>query len=133
MAAPAWEIGEAEVREILALPPEGRKASFLQLAADWEEAWGLKDGNGWIVRGDSGEETFPLWPHPAFATLCARGPWEGAEPERIALDDLLEDLLPLLAEDSIAVEVFPAPEARGLVVAPAELARELQRELELGE
>jgi hypothetical protein len=134
VAAPAWEIDDAEVREIVALPGRGRYASFLQLAADWEEAWGLKDDNGWIVRGsDSEEEAFPLWPHAAFARLCIGGAWEGTTPERISLDELLDELLPLLEEDAIAVEVFPTPEDRGTVVDPGELLRDLRRELELGE
>jgi Protein of unknown function (DUF2750) len=134
MAAPAWEIDEAEVREILALPPAARYASFVQLTADWEETWGLKDDNGWIVRGsDSNEETFPLWPHATFARLCAHGTWEGAVPERISLDDLLDDLLPLLEEDAIVVEVFPTPEGPGTVTTARELRQELERELDLGE
>lgn len=134
MAAPAWEIEDAEVRETLALPPTARYASFVQLTADWEETWGLKDDNGWIVRGsESNEAALPLWPHATFARLCARGTWEGAVPERISLDDLLDDLLPLLESDAIAVEVFPAPESRGTMTAAGELRREIERELELGE
>lgn len=134
MADPAWEIEDAEVRETLALPPEARYASFVQLTADWEETWGLKDDNGWIVRGsNSHEAAFPLWPHPTFARLCARGPWEGTVPERISLDELLDDLLPLLEEDAIVVEVFPAPEGPGTVITAADLRRQLQRELDLGE
>jgi hypothetical protein len=134
MAAPAWDIEDAEVREILALPRDGRYASFLQHTADWEEAWGLKDDNGWIVRGgDSDDETFPLWPHAAFATLCARGPWVGTVPGRISLDELLDDLLPLLEEDAIAVEIFPTQEDRGTVMTARRLLQDLQRELELGE
>lgn len=134
MAAPAWEIDDAEVREILALSPEGRYTSFLQLSADWEEAWGLKDENGWIVQGsESNDEAFPLWPHAVFAGLCARGSLAGTTPERISLDDLLDDLLPLLEEDAIAVEVFPVEEERGSMVTARRLLQDLHRELELGE
>ena len=134
MAAPAWEIDDAEVREILSLSRDGRYASFLQHTADWEEAWGLKDENGWIVRGsESNDESFPLWPHAVFAGLFARGPLAGTTPERISLEDLLDDLLPLLEEDAIAVEVFPVEEDRGAMVTARQLLQDLQRELELGE
>ncbi|HSK81544.1 MAG TPA: DUF2750 domain-containing protein [Thermoanaerobaculia bacterium] len=127
-----WEIGEDEARQILALPAEGRYRSFLMLFADWEEAWGLKDENGWIVRGDHEKEAFPLWPHSTFAAACARGAWEGAVPGMISLEDLLESLLPLLTEDGILVEIFPTPEEAGHVVSSGAFREDLERELELG-
>ena len=127
-----WEIGDDEARQILALPAADRYRSVLMLLADWEEAWGLKDENGWIVRSENGNETFPLWPHSTFAVACARGPWEGAVPGAIPLDDLMESLLPLLEEDGILVEIFPTPEEKGWVVEAGVFGRDLERELELG-
>lgn len=126
-----WEIEEEEVRQILALPAADRAVTFFQLVADWEEAWGLKDAAGWIVARES--DALPLWPHAAFAEACARGAWEGAAPEAIPLRELLDDLLPLLAEDGLAVAVFPAPEEAGIVMPPGEVRERLERELELGE
>jgi len=125
-----WEIEEEEVRRLLALPPEDRAVSFFQLAADWEEAWGLRDADGWIVAQET--DALPLWPHAAFAEACARGPWEGAAPEPVALDDLLEDLLPLLQEDGLRIAIFPSPEDPGLLLAPEEVRERLERELEIG-
>lgn len=127
-----WEIGEEEARQTLALPVADRYRSSIMLIVDWEEAWGLKDENGWIVRGNHGEETFPLWPHSAFAQACAQGAWEGAVPGAIPLDDLLESLLPLLAEDGILVEIFPTPEERGQVMASGAFREEMEREMDLG-
>ena len=127
-----WEIGEDEARQILALPAEDRYRSVLMLLADWEEAWGLKDENGWIVRSEDGNEAFPLWPHSTFAAACARGAWEGATPGAISLDDLMESLLPLLEEDGILVEIFPTSEERGRVVEAEVFRKDLERELELG-
>jgi Protein of unknown function (DUF2750) len=126
-----WEIEEEEVRQLLALPAADRAVTFFQLAADWEEAWGLKDSAGWIVARETG--ALPLWPHATFAAACARGAWEGAVPEAVPLGELLEDLLPLLAEDGLAVAVFPAPEEAGIVMPPGEVRERLERELELGE
>lgn len=127
-----WEIGDDEARQILALPAAERYRSVLMLLADWEEAWGLKDENGWIVRSSNGDEAFPLWPHSTFAAACARDAWEGAAPGAIPLDDLMDSLLPLLAEDGIPVEIFPTPEERGHVVEAAAFEKDLERELELG-
>jgi len=125
-----WEIDEEEVRQTLALPAGERAAAFFQLAADWEEAWGLKDSAGWIVSRDS--ESLPLWPHSAFAEACARGAWEDAAPAAISIDELLEGLLPLLEEDGLRVAVFPAPDDAGTVLSLRELRERLEQELELG-
>src|SRR6185295_4796033 len=105
----SWDIEEEEVRQLLALPAADRAVTFFQLVADWEEAWGLKDAAGWI------------------------GAREGAAPEAIPLGELLDDLLPLLAEDGLAVAVFPAPGEAGTVMPPGEVRERLERELELGE
>jgi Protein of unknown function (DUF2750) len=126
-----WEIEEDEVRQILALPAAERAVTFFQLVADWNEAWGLKDAAGWIVARDTG--ALPLWPHSAFAEACARGAWESAAPEAIPIGELLEDLLPLLAEDGLGAAVFPAPDDAGILMPPGELRERLEKELELGQ
>jgi hypothetical protein len=125
-----WEIDEKEVRQILALSAEERAGTFFQLVADWEEAWGLKDSAGWIVARQT--DGLPLWPHAVFAEACARGAWEGAAADAIPIDELLEDLLPLLEEDGLGVAVFPAPEDSGIVMKAGEVSARLERELELG-
>lgn len=126
----SWEIEEAEVGQILGLAAGERASAFFQLVADWEEAWGLKDSAGWIVSRDSG--SLPLWPHSAFAEACAHGVWESTVPESISIDELLEDLLPLLEEDGLRVAVFPAPDDPGIVMPPGDLRERLEKELELG-
>ncbi|HEY4592832.1 MAG TPA: DUF2750 domain-containing protein, partial [Thermoanaerobaculia bacterium] len=111
-----WPIEESEIRELLALPAAGRAVNFFQLVADWEEAWGLQDDHGWVVGREN--DALPLWPHSAFAEACARGPWQGAVPGAIPLDDLLVDLLPLLAADNLRAAVFPTPDDPGLLLNP---------------
>lgn len=125
-----WPITEDETVELLALPAVDRAVNFFQLVADWEEAWGLQDENGWVVGRET--DALPLWPHAAFAEACARGPWEGAVPAAVPLDDLLVDLLPLLAADNLRAAVFPTPDDPGLLLTPAELGERLERELQIG-
>ncbi len=126
-----WEMEDGEAAQILALPAAGRALAFCQLAADWEEVWGLKDANGWLVAKET--DALPLWPHAEFAQSCARGALEGAVPERLALDELLEELLPLLEEDGLRVAVFPTPEDPGTLLAPEEVRNLLETELAIGE
>jgi hypothetical protein len=125
-----WPLEDGELRELLALPAADRAVNFFQLVADWEEAWGLKDGNGWVVGRET--DALPLWPHAELAEVCARGPWEGAAPEPVSLDDLLVDLLPLLASDNLRVAVFPTPDEPGLLMSPTEMSERLEQELRIG-
>ncbi|HEY7213539.1 MAG TPA: DUF2750 domain-containing protein [Thermoanaerobaculia bacterium] len=125
-----WEIEEEEVRQTLALPATDRAGTFFQLVADWEAAWGLKDSAGWIVAKET--DALPLWPHAAFAAACARGAWADTTAEPISLNELIEDLLPLLEEDGLSVAVFPAPENAGVVMAAGALRERLEKEMELG-
>jgi hypothetical protein len=127
---PPWEMGPDEVQELLALSPRERAASFFQLVADWEGAWGLKDAQGWVVSRET--DGLPLWPHPALAEACAIGPWTGSLPKAVAVDELLADLLPLLAEDGLRIAVFPSPGDPGVLLTPAELAERLEQELQTG-
>lgn len=127
------EPGEKEL--VLALSARERYGYFIQLAVDTEEVWGLKNEEGWMLAGDGSEEdrdAFPVWPHPDFATACAFGDWQGAVAEPIGLDELVEDLLPILEEDGLSVAVFPTPDGDSAVVAPVVFRGDLEAELELG-
>jgi hypothetical protein len=126
-----WLLEEGEEAELFALPADGRAIQFFQLLADWEEAWGLKDAEGWVV--DKESDALPLWPHSALAEACAAKRWPDATPEAIPLDDLLIDLLPLLAADNLRVAVFPSPGDPGLLLSPVETSERLERELQITE
>ena len=126
----SWEITEDEARRLLGLPAGDRAVTFFQLVADWEEAWGLQDADGWVV--GKATDALPLWPHSDLAKACARGPWEGAAPVLISLDELVDDLLPVLEEDGLRVAVFPAPDDTGTFMTPADFRERLEAELSIG-
>jgi Protein of unknown function (DUF2750) len=128
----SWELTPDEKEMVLALPARERYGYCIQLAVDGDEAWGLKNEEGWVLAGDEERDAFPLWPHPDLAAACALGDWEGAVPEPIGLDELLEDLLPILVEDGIAVAVFPGVDGESAVVSPQDFRRDLEAEIELG-
>jgi Protein of unknown function (DUF2750) len=125
-----WEPGDGEMDRLAALSAVDRAVHLVQLVADWEEAWGLKDSQGWVVSEQT--QAFPLWPHPQLARACAVETWKGAEPAPLNLEELLSDLLPLLEEDGLRVALFPAAGDPGTILTPAELRERLEAELELG-
>jgi hypothetical protein len=128
-----WELTDEERQLALALPPKERYRYFVQIVADEGEIWGLRNDEGWVLGSDPERgDILPLWPHSTFAEACARGTWDDAKPAEIPLDELIEDLLPLLQEDRITVAAFPTPEGNSVLVPPEELDRDLREELELG-
>lgn len=130
----SWELDDEERRLALALPVKERYSYFVQVLVDEGEAWGLRNDEGWVLGSDPERgDILPLWPHSAFAEACARGTWDDAKPAEIPLDDLLENLLPLLEEDRITVAAFPTPEGDSVLIKPEELGRDLHAEIELGE
>ena len=130
----SWDLDEEERRLALALPSQERYSYFVQVLVDEEQAWGLRNDEGWVLGSDPERgDILPLWPHSDFATACARAKWEDAVPAEIPLDDLLEELLPLLAEDRITVAAFPTAEGDSVLVTPDNLGKDLLAEIELGE
>jgi hypothetical protein len=128
----SWDLEEDEKELVLALSAPERYGYFIQLAVDGEEAWGLKNAEGWVLAGDEDRDAFPIWPHPDLAAACALGDWAGAVPEAIGLEELLDDLIPILEEDGIGVAVFPGLDGESAVVAPEDFRRDLEAEIELG-
>jgi hypothetical protein len=130
----SWDLDEEERRLALALPMQERYSYFVQVLVDEEQVWGLRNDEGWVLGSDPERgDILPLWPHSDFASACARGSWQDAVPAEIPLDDLLEELLPLLAEDHITVAAFPIPEGDSVLVPPDALGKDLLAEIELGE
>jgi Protein of unknown function (DUF2750) len=133
----SWELEEGERELVLALSARERYVYFIQLAVDTEEVWGLRNPDGWVLAVDAlpeGErDAFPIWPHSDFAAACAVADWEGAQPAPIGLAEMLEDLLPILEEDGLALAVFPAMDGDSAIVEPEHLRRDLAAEVELGQ
>ncbi|HBL25318.1 MAG TPA: hypothetical protein DD490_00610 [Acidobacteria bacterium] len=130
----SWELDDEEKRLALGLTAPERYSYFIQIAIDEEAVWGLRNEEGWVLGSDPEKgDILPLWPHPAYAEACARGTWDDASPAEVPLDDLLDELLPLLDEDHITVAAFPIPEGDSLLISPGRLDRDLRAEIELGQ
>jgi hypothetical protein len=119
------EMSDARLQAVLELPPSRRHAWFLQRVRESGEAWGLY-AEGWaLALNEEGQDVLPLWPTALSARLCATRLWEGFEPRPIPLRELLEELLPQLAEEGIPVGVFFTPQGQGWPVTAGELRAQL--------
>lgn len=118
-----------EVSALVQLSGGERYEYFVKKAADCQEVWSLGGDDGWVMAEADGQEAVPVWPHPAYAEMCATGSWQGHEPRPIPLSDWLEKWTPGLTRDGRGVAVFPLPEDRGVRVSPEYLENDLREEL----
>jgi len=124
------QIHPKEMKSVLALSGRERYDYFIKKVADLQEAWGLQSEDGWVLVGfDEGGDAFCIWPHADYAQACAIDGWSDCTPELIPLQELLEELLPALLQDSMRIAVFPTPDGQAVVVDPRDLQAHLESEL----
>ena len=125
-----YRLEEGQLEALLALPSEERYRHFLEKVADWEELWGARDEQGWLVQATSDGQTYiTLWPHPSFAQDAIRRHFPGNFEEEIDFEFLLEQWLPLLKQESIKVSVFPNRQCHSVLVDADKFRADLEQEL----
>lgn len=126
-------ITDAEYKGVTSLTAQERYSHFVRRVADWEEIWGLRTSEGWVMVGDdSGKQMIPVWPHERYANACAIDDWADAAPTVIELEAWMTRWLPGMTRDGVQVAVFPVATERmsGVVVLPERLEKDLEAELE---
>ena len=121
-----------EQRAMSEAPADERYADFIKHVCEWDEAWGLRDDEGWMaVEGDNGVTCFALWPAEAYARRAAIDEHANMRATPVPLDELVDKMLPAWEQQGVAISVFWVPPGQGVVVSAAEL-REALREDEPG-
>lgn len=116
------------MEHVLALDAPARYDHFIKQAADRNMVWGLWN-DGWAMgEDDNGNPTFPIWPAAEYAELCAKSEWADYEAAEIPLDDLLEELLPKLQEDSVQPSIFQTPNGVSVMPRIEQLLADLRNE-----
>jgi len=103
---------------------------FIKQVVELGEAWGLFE-DGWAMGSDEeGKPTFPLWPAQELAVACAVGPWAEFKPMEIALEDLVEELLPMLKKDNVTPSVLRSPDGQSVLASVDQMLEDLEAEME---
>ena len=110
----------------------GRYESTLHEIALTGKVWGLWQESGWATYSDdeTGDECLPIWPNETAAKISATDDWSDFEAADIELADWLSDWLPGLAEQRLAVAVYPTSEGTAQTVDPEQFGEDLQNEME---
>jgi hypothetical protein len=120
-----------EIENVLRQNNETRYVYFIKRVADWEEVWGLKGEDGWVLSADdAGNQVAVFWPFKEYAKLCATGAWIQTVPMKIELPTFIDRWIPGLNQDGRLVGVFPNLAKQASVVAPLVLKDHLESEME---
>jgi hypothetical protein len=119
-----------QVESVFRMDGPSRYDYFIKKIVEDGEAWGLFE-EGWAMGSDGkGKATFPLWPGKELAQACATGPWAGFSPREIALEDLVEELLPMLQNDKVTPSVLRSPDGKSVLVNVEQILEDLDAEME---
>jgi len=126
-----YEMNDAQLNAVLALPDEQRYQHFVAKVADWQELWGVRNDDGWLVPAmPEGVEYFPVWPHPEYAQKTADKNFPGHTAEELDFDTWMESMLIAFAEDNVKVAVFPNMEWRCVLADAGQLREDIRVESE---
>jgi len=126
----AWTIKEKEIESVLRLDGAHRYLYCVKKIADEQRLYSLKSNAGWaLAANDDGDELVPIWPHEAFASLCADGAWQDYSPQAIGIDEWLARWIPGIERDGRLIAVFPTAQKKGVAVNAADFLKHLQAEL----
>ena len=114
-----------QVESAFALSADERYEFFLDLVAENNTVYTLKDDQGCLLVTSEEESCLPVWPDEALAKACAEAEWNDFEPLAISLSDWLEKWVPGMTNDGHLVAVFPNQNTESVIVPPTELAEDM--------
>ncbi|MFC3034573.1 DUF2750 domain-containing protein [Pseudoalteromonas fenneropenaei] len=94
-----------------------------------EELWILTDEHGCVMLNSDDEDCVPVWPNQEFAALWATGEWQDCTPQAISLKQWQQKWTDGLADDELAIAIFPLPDEDGLIVYPDEFDLALAQQM----
>lgn len=104
-------------------------ARFLSEAEDTGCVWGLEGEEGFALCPSNVSETvdvMPLWSQPEFAQVHCIDEWKGYKPVPISLEELLDEWLPGMHDDTLLVGINWTESMEGDEVEPLDLLEEFE-------
>lgn len=118
---------ENDLKALLNASNEQRLAYCIKTCATEQKIWILTDEHGCMMLNTEDEDCVAIWPSAEAATQWAADDWEACTATSIPLQDWLNRWTDGLAEDEVAVVVFPNTQEEGIILSSGELAVELNK------
>lgn len=117
-----------QIAEIAAYDEEKRMQYSIKTMVAERQIWILTDEHGCVMLNTEDEDCVPVWPNEEFATQWATGDWQECKAEAISLNKWHSRWTYGLADDELAVVVFPNQQEEGVVLFPDEFDFELKKQ-----
>ncbi|AXH62939.1 DUF2750 domain-containing protein [Providencia huaxiensis] len=121
---------DKEIKNVHALRPYQQYTYFVGKIADWEQVWGLGDGQNIVTAWNDEKCLFlPLWPAKAYVELCLTDKWANFTPMLFTLEHLMTEILPDMHEANIKVALMMQSDGKKtLIYDAAALLADLEEE-----
>ena len=119
---------QARVKQILQMDDAQRATYFLKEVVENNQLWILTDEHGCVMLNTEEEDCVPVWPNQEFAQAWATDEWQACQAENISLNKWFSRWTHGLADDELAIVVFPSQTEQGLVYYPDELEQDLKQQ-----
>ena len=116
-----------KIKQLLQMDDAQRAVYFVKEAVSQNELWILIDEHGCVMLNTEEEDCVPVWPNKEFAQAWVTDEWQNCQPEAISLNKWFSRWTHGLADDELAIVVFPSQDDQGLVYYPDELEHELKQ------
>ena len=116
------------VDQIQAYDDEKRATYFFKEVVLNNKIWILTDEHGCVMLNTEEDDCIPVWPNEEFAQAWATDEWQACQAESISLNKWFSRWSHGLADDQLAVVVFPNQAEQGLVFFPDEIEFELKKQ-----
>jgi len=125
-----YKMNPQQFEAVLELSSSDRCSHFIGKIADWEQLWGVKNSNGWLVPITPDDlEYFPVWPHPKYAQKIVDENFEGHEAVEISIQEFMDHWIPTFDKDNVKIAIFPDMNWEFWVMEPKDMLECLQDEM----
>ena len=101
---------------------------FVDTVLESQQIWVLVDEHGCMMLNTEDEDCVPVWPNKEFAQAWITDDWQNCKAEAISLSKWQNSWTNGLADDDLAIVVFPNQAEEGLVLFPDEFDFELSKQ-----
>lgn len=119
---------QARVKQILQMDDAQRATYFLKEVVENNQLWILTDEHGCVMLNTEEEDCVPVWPNQEFAQAWATDEWQACQAKAISLNKWFSRWTHGLADDELAIVVFPSQTEQGLVYYSDELEHDLKQQ-----
>jgi len=121
---------ENEQAMLVDLPLEERFHYAITRICECEEVWSLGDDNGWRINDVDDKAVISIWPYRQMAMEYAQDCSAESIPICVSLEHFLYTLLKQCQENEIVMQVNPASNSQGYLIAATQLYEVLENMVE---